>query len=230
MALWLLSQIDASAKHIWTATAAIASLATLFTLNLDDMVLVETAMLAWILVFAGFLLARLPGRNRYGYLVATGGIGLSLVPTYISGHAELFAGFLVLWLVPFAITSCLKRALPVGVGVGIGFLFFGGAGLFIADYMSTSISAYQANLPYTIGMTFLSAVFWIPWLTAILMSLLKVNFSDALKALLKPIPLLALVAAMVFAENVRTQFRMEKLWKATSEQELPIAYRQLMDD
>lgn len=230
-ALWVGAQIEPSAQKILNLGLILIGMEICASLSVERFALLGSLLAASTMLFMAFLLVRLPGKERSGYILAIAALALATLPSLFASDQLPFPALLTtVWAFPFAISRFVKKSMPRWTAIGLSTLFFAGSFWMVGTGQSGSAIDFGRHLTDLITMSAALAVFWIPLLVAMIMATAKLNFQETLKVVAVPLPLFALIASGVFVWNIRDQVKMEKVWTTLSAQELPERYRKVLAD
>lgn len=223
-AVWLGGHVEPSASNVATLSCILMGAEIFACLSVERSGLLFAMLLAGNLAFASFLLIRLPGKAKLGWMLAVAALVVVGVADLLG---QLFLGFVLIWGIPFAWSRWVRPAAPRWVGIVLATLFFGFGFFYLFGSFDDPTSFNQHMIESIAAMLALTA-FWVPVLVAVVMSVTKTNLSEALKQIAVPLPLATLAAAATFAWGTREMLQWEKAWQEIAKEELPEKYQQVL--
>ncbi len=228
--LWLGSQIEVSFSNI----SKIVGSTLVFSIIGFGMVDMPWLLVGWVwgstLIFGSFLAGRLPGKQQPAIFSGVAGVAMILAVTFAYGQFSLGFALLLLLAIPFVLSYAVKWTAPRWFVIGLSSLVLGASLTIAVNGFSRSPQSFEENFVGTIQALAIFSMFGLMLLSAYVMALGKLNLSDSLSLLLKPIPLFALIASGWFVLGTREQVQLQNIWSELTQKELPKSYRVILDE
>lgn len=227
--LWGASHLEHNFTNILTGTGIMLAITSLaIGLAADAWLLIG---LAWgsILIFCAYCCQRLPGKKQPSVMIGVFGFLLLLVSSIISGNPAIGLICITIWSVPFAVASYKAWLVPTWLITGLVTIGLGIALAVIASGLPTTPATYEQNIVDSLKTVLLLSSFGIPIIAAYVMAFGKVNLSDCLRLVLRPIPIFAFTAACFFLWGMKQEIHLQAVWSEVSEKELPPSFKQVIN-
>ncbi len=228
--LWVGSQLEPNFVNILTGVGVMLGVTSLgFGLVEQPWLLV-----GWnwgsILIFCSFATLRLPGKRLASMMVSGLVVVLMLVMFIAQGDSATGLILLALWLAPFMVAQSVKWTMPSWIGLSFVSIVLGGSFAIVGNGMPSTLETFERFLGSSVQTLLLVTVLGIPLIASYVMAFAKLNLSDALRLMLRPIPFFALVAAGIFLWGMREEMKLQAVWTELSERTLPPSYKRVIEE
>lgn len=228
--LWIGSQLDMNFTNVLTGGGLMLGVTSIGL----GLVVQPWLLIGWvwgsILMFCCFATLRLPGKKQVAIMLGVAGAIIVLASSIFHGQMSMGLLSVAFWLIPFALSTLIKWAAPgwltLGlVSVGLAVVF----GM-VASGLPSNPDSFEKNMVGSIQTLLILTAFGMPLVAAYVMAFGKLNLNDALRLILSPIPLFALVVAGAFLWGTRQEMQLQAVWTELSNKELPPSYKRVIEE